>query len=355
VETKTVRIKAEKAYDVTIGTGLLASCGNIITKLISPCRAVIITDSNVEKLFLRIVADSLKNAGFVICVFSFPAGEQSKNINTLSDILEFLAQNRITRTDCVIALGGGVTGDMVGFAAGCYLRGIRYVQLPTTFLAAVDSSVGGKTGIDLKAGKNLAGLFVSPEAVICDCDCMEQLPADIFADGAAEAIKTGVLSGEKLFSFFESGDVKASLPEIIEMCVAFKGHVVEEDEFESGLRKTLNLGHTVAHAIEKCSNYSVSHGHAVAIGMAVIARSADKLGFSGSLVAPRIEKALIRNGLPVSTNYSAEELTEAAIADKKRAGDEITLVIPNGIGDCYLKKLPVTELITVIRAGLEAQ
>ena len=355
METKTVRINTEKAYDVIIGTGLLASCGDIIAKVIKPCRAAIITDSNVEKLFLKTVSDSLENAGFATSTFSFTAGEQSKTIDTLSDILEFLAQNRITRTDCVIALGGGVTGDISGFAAGCYLRGVRYFQLPTTFLAAVDSSVGGKTGIDLKAGKNLAGLFVSPELVVCDTDCMKHLPADVFADGAAEAIKTGVLSGEKLFSIFEDGDVKASLPEIIEMCVAFKGHVVEEDEFEAGLRKMLNLGHTVAHAIEKCSNYTISHGHAVAAGMAVIARAADKLGLSGSLVAPRIEKALIRNGLPVSTDFSAEELTMAALSDKKRAGDEITLVIPNSVGDCYLKELPVTELTDVIRVGLEAR
>lgn len=355
MDKKTLRISAVKPYNVIIGSGLLGSCGDIIAGVIKPCRAAIITDSNVDKLFLRTVADSLESAGFSISVFSFPAGEKSKTIDTLSDILEFLAQNRITRTDCVIALGGGVTGDIAGFAAGCYLRGIKYVQLPTTFLAAVDSSVGGKTGIDLKAGKNLAGLFISPELVICDTDCTRQLPADIFADGAAEAIKTGVLSGEKLFSLFENGDVKESLPEIIEMCVAFKGQVVEEDEFENGLRKTLNLGHTIGHAIEKCSNYTVSHGHAVAIGMAVIARAADKLGLSDTLVAQRIEKVLIRNGLPVSTEFSAEELTSAAIADKKRAGDEITLIIPSGIGDCYLKKLPVTELISVIRAGLEAR
>lgn len=353
MEIKSVRISVGKGYDVSIGKNLLGSCGELIVKAVKPCRAAIITDSTVEKLFLVTVAESLRNAGFTVCAFSFPAGEQSKTIETLSAILEFLAENHLTRTDCVIALGGGVVGDIAGFAAGCYLRGIRYVQIPTTFLAAVDSSVGGKTGVDLRVGKNLAGMFIQPEAVVCDTDCLEQLPGEVFSDGAAEAIKTGILSGEQLFSLFENGDVKSSLTKIIETCVAFKGSIVETDQFENGLRKTLNLGHTIGHAIEKCSNYTISHGHAVAVGMAVIARAADRLGLSDPPVAPRIEKALIRNGLTVHTDFSAEELTAAALSDKKRAGDEITLVIPGGIGSCYLKTIPVTELNSVIKAGLE--
>ncbi len=355
MEIKTVRIGAGKGYDVFIGKNLLGSCGDIIGEAVKPCRSAIITDSTVEKLFLETVAESLRNTGFTVSSFSFPAGEQSKTIETLSNILEFLAENHLTRTDCVIALGGGVVGDIAGFAAGCYLRGIRYVQIPTTFLAAVDSSVGGKTGVDLKAGKNLAGMFIQPEAVVCDSDCIARLPDEVFADGAAEAIKTGILSGEKLFSLFENGDVKSSLTEVIETCVAFKGRVVEVDEFETGLRKTLNLGHTVGHAIEKCSNYNISHGHAVAIGMAVIARAADKLGLSNAPIATRIEKALIKNGLSIGTDFSAEELTAAALSDKKRAGDEITLVIPGGIGNCSLKKFPVAELNSVIKTGLEDQ
>ncbi|NLV86806.1 MAG: 3-dehydroquinate synthase [Clostridiales bacterium] len=353
LEIKSVRINAGKGYDVSIGENLLGSCGDVIGKTINPCRAAIITDSNVERLFLSTVADSLENEGFSVSTFSFPAGEQSKSIGTLSNILEFLGESRLTRTDCVLALGGGVTGDLAGFAAGTYLRGIRYVQIPTTFLAAVDSSVGGKTGINLMTGKNLAGVFVQPEAVICDVSCVKQLPDEVFADGAAEAIKTGILSGEDLFSLFETGDVKPSLAEIIKMCVTFKGSIVEADEFEAGLRKTLNLGHTVGHAIEKCSNYAISHGHAVAAGMAVIARAADRLGFSSTPVAPRIEKTLIRNSLPIYTDFSAENLTAAALSDKKRSGEEITLVIPDSIGRCYLKKIPVSTLHSVINAGLE--
>ena len=352
MDIKTVRINAGKGYNVSIGSGLLSACGDILARDIQPCRTVVITDTTVKTLFLTTVEESLGKAGFTVSAFSFPAGEHSKNIDTLSGILEFLAENRLTRTDLVVALGGGVTGDLAGFAAGCYLRGIRYVQMPTTFLAAVDASVGGKTGIDLLAGKNLAGLFIQPEAVICDTDCMVQLPDDVFADGAAEAIKTGVLSGEPLFSIFETRDVRSSSAEIIEQCVAFKGRIVAEDTLERGVRKTLNLGHTVGHAIEKCSGYAIPHGHAVAAGMAVIARAADRLGLSDALIAGRIEKALIRNGLPTETGFSAEALAAAALSDKKRAGDEITLVIPGAIGRCRLMQMPVAGLVSFIGAGL---
>lgn len=355
MESKTVRVNVGKGYEVSIGTGLANDCGKIIAKSVKPCHAAVITDTNVEALYLSAVSDSLKKAGFVVSSFSFPAGEKSKNINTLSNILEFLAENRLTRTDLVVALGGGVTGDIAGFAAGCYLRGIRYVQIPTTFLAAVDSSVGGKTAIDLSTGKNLAGMFIQPQAVVCDTDIISQLPDDIFADGAAETIKTGILSGEQLFSVFESGNVRSSIAEIIEKCVAFKAHVVEEDEFENGLRKTLNLGHTVGHAIEKCSGYTISHGNAVAIGTSVISRAADNLGLSDTPIAERIESVLRKNGLPTSTAFSAEELAEAALSDKKRSGEEITLVIPKSIGACCLKKTPVTDLLAVIKAGMEAK
>lgn len=350
---RTVRINTKKSYDVSIGPGLLRDCGGILRAAVGPCRAAVVTDSVVEKLYLPTVEKSLREAGLKICAFSFPAGEQSKNMAVLSDLLEFLAENRLTRTDCVVALGGGVVGDLAGFAAGCFLRGVRFVQLPTTLLSAVDSSVGGKTAIDLKAGKNLAGLFLQPEAVICDTDCLNTLSDGIFACGAAEAIKTGILEGEALFSLFETGKARENITEIIARCVAFKGRIVEEDEFENGIRKTLNLGHTVGHAVEKCSGYSIPHGQAVAIGTAVIARSAVSLGYCGRETAKRILNTLERNGLPTATGFSAKELANAALNDKKRAGDAITLVIPRRIGDCTLEKVPVDKLPPIIEAGLE--
>lgn len=349
-----IKISAGTEYDVTIGSGLLESCGEIIGRILGTRRIALITDGVVEGLYLVPAVKSLTAAGFEVSTFSFPAGEKSKSIETLGEILEFLARERFTRSDCLAALGGGVAGDLAGFAAGCYLRGISYIQLPTTLLAAVDSSVGGKTAVNLEAGKNLAGLFLQPAAVICDTRCLDTLSPALFADGMAEAIKTGVLAGEPLFSLLERGRVTGeSLPEIIAHSVAYKGGIVEADELEAGPRRILNLGHTVGHAIEKCSSYAVTHGCAVAAGMAVIARAAVKLGRCSPAAASRIERALQNSGLPVTTTFSAAELAGAALADKKRSGREITLVLPHQIGDCVLWQIPVTELQGVIAAGLE--
>ncbi len=353
MDVRTVRINASKSYDVTIGKGLLSECGGILHSALGVCHAAVVTDSTVEKLYLAEVQKSLAGAGFAVSSFAFPAGERSKNMAVLSDLLEFLAENQLTRTDCVVALGGGVVGDLAGFAAGCYLRGIKYAQIPTTLLAAVDSSVGGKTAIDLRAGKNLAGLFLQPSAVICDTNCMNTLPEGGFACGVAEAIKTGILEGEELFTLLENGRARENIAEIIARCVTFKGKVVEQDEFENGARKTLNLGHTVGHAVEKCSGYSIPHGQAVAIGTAVIARSAASYGCCDAESARRIIKVLEVNGLPTHTDFSAIALADAALHDKKRAGNSITLVMPRRIGECTLETVPIEELLPIIEAGLE--
>lgn len=349
-----IRVNTNPAYTVTIGPGLLRDCGQRLRETISPCHMAVVTDSVVGPLYLETVTDSLRAAGCAVSAYAFPAGEGSKNFATLSAILEFLAGERLTRADCLIALGGGVVGDMAGFAAACYLRGIRYVQMPTTLLSAVDSSVGGKTAIDLTAGKNLAGAFLQPAAVLCDTDCLKSLPPDVFAGGAAEAVKTGVLCDESLFALFEAGTLTADPGPVIARCVAYKAGVVERDEREQGERKLLNLGHTIGHAIEKCSGYTVPHGRAVAAGLAMIARSAERLGWTDGSLADRVAACLEKLGLPVSSDFSAEALAEAALADKKRAGDSITIVVPKKIGLCELKKLPVTELLPVIRAGWEA-
>ena len=316
---QTIEVHTAPAYEVTIGAGLLRECGARLKAVLGGCRIAVVADSNVAPLYLETVCASLRDAGFAVCSYVFPAGEAHKNFTTLSAILEFLAESQLTRTDCVAALGGGVTGDMAGFAAASYLRGIRYVQLPTTLLSAVDSSVGGKTAIDLAAGKNLAGAFLQPAAVLCDTDCLRSLPAAVFADGAAEAIKTGVLSGETLFSLFEDGTLTDAPAEIIARCIRYKAGVVERDEKERGERRKLNLGHTVGHAIEKCSGYAIPHGHAVAAGLAVMARASERLGWAEPGVSARIAACLEKNGLPTGTDYPAEALAKAALADKKRS------------------------------------
>ena len=331
---RTIPVRVRPPYDVRIGSGLLGRCGDYLAALLGQRRIAVLADDTVASLYLDTVTAALEDAGFAVCSHIFPSGEGRKNLSTLTELLEFLASEHLTRTDCVAALGGGVTGDMAGFAAAVYLRGIRYVQLPTTLLAAVDSSVGGKTAVDLTAGKTL--------------------PPDVFADGAAEAVKTGVLSDEALFALFEDGTLTADPGEVIARCVAYKAGVVERDEKEQGERKLLNLGHTVGHAIEKCSGYVIPHGHAVAAGLAVIARAAEALGWTEESLAARITACLSKNGLPTGTDYSAEALAEAALSDKKRAGGDITLVVPQKIGHCELRKVPVADLLPIIRAGLEA-
>ncbi len=348
---KRIQVNTKPSYEVLIGPGVLSESGAYLKGLFPDSRLAVITDSTVAPLYLETARESLTAAGYTVSTHVFPAGEASKNFVTLSGILEFLASVPLTRTDCLIALGGGVAGDMAGFAAACYLRGIRYVQMPTTLLSAVDSSVGGKTAIDLKAGKNLAGAFLQPSAVLCDTDCLRSLPPEVFADGAAEAVKTGVLCDESLFALFEDGSLTVNPAEVIARCVAYKAGVVERDEREQGERKLLNLGHTIGHAIEKCSGYRIPHGHAVAAGLAIMARSAERQGMTEEPVADRICACLKAQNLPVVTEYPPAMLAEAAGADKKRSGDEITIIVPRKIGRCALEKIPVSGLLFTIRAG----
>ena len=348
--TRCVTVKAQKQYNVYIGAGLLSEAGQRIKALMPDSRAAIITDSNVAPLHLQALQDSLKTADIDSSVFVFPAGEQSKRLGTVENILEWMAQQGFSRTDCVIALGGGVTGDMAGFAAAVYLRGIRYVQIPTTLLAAVDSSVGGKTGVDLGAGKNLAGAFKQPEIVLCDTDTLKTLPEHEIADGMAEVIKYGVLFSARLFDTLADGKPD-DLTDIITECVSLKAHIVEIDELEKCERKLLNLGHTLGHAIEKCSNFTVTHGHAVAIGMALVARAGEAMGITQPGTAERVESCLRRHSLPISCDYDAQMLAQAAMSDKKRAGDSITLVLIDRLGECLLKKEPVSKLCDYARFG----
>ena len=348
-----VIVKASVEYAILIGRGILGQLGEEIKKRIQPCKAAVITDTTVEKLYAEKIESSLREAGFTTCRFVYPAGEQSKHIGTLSDILEFLAEEEMTRQDIIIALGGGVCGDMAGFAAAVYQRGIRFVQVPTTFLAAVDSSVGGKTAIDLKAGKNMAGAFYQPHLVLCDVDMLDTLPEEVFADGIAETLKYGIIGDVELFEKTATGTFRNDLEEIIETCVKMKRDIVMEDEFDTGVRQLLNLGHTLGHAIEKKSGFTISHGHAVAIGMHLIAKAAEEKGMAENGLAEKIRKALENNRLPVSIGYSAEEIAEGALKDKKRRGGEISFVFPEKIGHCEIVKVPVAEVTKLIEKALK--
>ena len=351
---RSVTVKTSATYEVLIGSGLLQKAGEAVKKVISPCKAAIVTDSTVVHLYEETVRKSLTEAGFSVCTFVFPAGEASKNIHTLSHLLEFLAKEEMTRTDMIVALGGGVTGDLAGFGAAVYLRGIPFVQIPTTFLAAIDSSVGGKTAVDLEAGKNLAGAFYQPKLVLCDTDVLQTLPEVVFADGIAEALKYGVLGDAALFEKIAGGDFRQDLEEVIETCVSMKRDVVEEDEFDTGKRQLLNLGHTFGHAIEQKSHFQMTHGHAVAIGMHLIAKAAEAKGIAEKGTAAAIAKALEQNQLPKETEFSPAEVAEGTLRDKKRRGGTISFVFPKKIGDCEIVKIPVEEVEELARTAMES-
>ncbi len=346
-----VSVKASGNYDIYIGQGLLDEAGKQIKQVKKVCRAVIITDSNVDTLYSERLKKSLEKESFQVSKFTFEAGEKSKCASTFIEILEHLATQNITRSDVLIALGGGVVGDITGFAAACYLRGIDFVQIPTTLLAAVDSSVGGKTAIDLKAGKNLAGAFYQPKMVICDTQTFKTLPDKEIACGYAEVIKYAVLFDENFCESLENGNV--DITDIVEKCVTFKRDIVERDEFDTGERKLLNFGHTSAHGIEKVSDFSVTHGEAVGIGMIIAAKISQNMGICEKGLDKRIQRLLERFNLPVSYEISAEQLYDAALMDKKRESSRITLVLPEKMGKCILKQVEVSGLLEMFDEALK--
>ena len=349
---KQLQVSASAEYTVWIGSGILPELGQRVRQVVAGNAVVIVTDDTVAGLYGAAAEQSLQQAGFQTQMFVFPHGEASKCGATYLQLLNFLARCQLTRSDAVVALGGGVVGDLAGFAAASYLRGIAYVQVPTTLLAAVDSSVGGKTAIDLEAGKNLAGAFWQPSLVLCDYDTLDTLPPQIFADGCAEVIKYGVLADEKLFSHLEEKGLQFDRETVIARCVEYKRDIVKKDEFDRGDRQLLNLGHTLGHAVEACSNFTISHGQAVAIGMASIARAAAARGICSAECAQRIEQLIAAFGLPVRSEVPLAQLMQPMLSDKKRRSGSITLVVPQQIGDCRLKLLPVDSLENFMKAGI---
>lgn len=341
---RSISVHTGKPYEVHIEAGILQRAGELLSAQGLRGKIALISDDRVMALHGNTVTAVLKQAGFEVVIYAFPNGEESKNMQTVSSILEFLAENSLTRSDIVVALGGGVVGDIAGFCAAIYLRGIRFVQLPTTLLAAIDSSVGGKTGVDLSSGKNLAGAFWQPELVLCDPDVLGTLPEEIFNEGASEAVKYGVIADRELFDLLSAGRLQQELEQVIERCVQIKSRLVSEDEFDCGNRQLLNFGHTIGHAIEKCSNFSLRHGQAVAIGMVMMAQIAWRKGWSTENCEEPIRKALALFQLPLESPFDFNNLSAAMLADKKRKGGEITLVIPEYIGKAVLKRIPIEEL-----------
>ncbi len=349
-----ISVKVDEGYSVFVGKKLLDKMPEQLKTITKSKKCVVVTDSNVEPLYLERFVSIMRTAGYEIDSFVVKAGENSKNLECLGEVLEFLAEKELTRSDFIIALGGGVVGDLTGFAAGCYMRGIDYVQVPTTLLAAVDSSVGGKTAVDLRSGKNLAGLFVQPKLVICDINLLNTLPEKTFKDGMAEAIKTGILAGEPLFSMFEDERETRESDEwkekMIAGCIAYKAKVVEQDPKEKNVRRLLNLGHTPAHGIEKISEFQVSHGRAVAKGLEIIVDISCREGFLAKKTAERIQRVIaLERFEPISKEYT-KNMQEAMKHDKKRKGNQIALIMPMTIGHCEIKEYDFSKIEELFEA-----
>lgn len=338
---KKIRVNTSKVYDVLIERGSIKECGNYINDIAKSKKTAIITDDIVEKLYGDIVRESLSNNGFEHTTFVFKNGEASKSLSVLSDIYDFLCESNITRNDIVIALGGGVVGDITGLAAATFLRGIEFVQIPTTLLAQIDSSVGGKTAIDIRGGKNLVGSFKQPALVICDSDTLQTLTPEILSDGMAEAIKYGMIRDKKLFELIEKHDlnnINEVMDELVYKCIDIKREVVENDEFDRGGRMILNFGHTIGHAIEGYHNYTnYTHGKGVAAGMCYITRR-----FAPEL-AGRLENCVKTYKLPTDSEASMRELIPFCSKDKKCETSNINYIVCAEIGKAEIRKTTVTE------------
>lgn len=342
---RTLKVETGRPYDIIIKNGIIDNCGEFIKKVSNAMRVAVISDTNVFPIYGEKVVNSLKNSGYQVYSFTFEAGEKSKNLTTISKMYDFLAENHITRTDLIVALGGGVTGDMAGFTAASYLRGIDFVQIPTSLLAQVDSSVGGKTGVDIGAGKNLVGAFWQPVLVLIDSNTLNTLPQYYFEDGMAEVIKYGCIKDKSLFDKLEKVNASDCIDDIIYNCVAIKKDVVSRDEREKGERALLNFGHTLGHALEKINNFTdLSHGQAVAIGMCMITKASEKAGLTEKGSAKRIENLCKKYNLPTYSEISKTEIAKAASSDKKTNGSSIKLALLKEIGESYLEKIEISEI-----------
>lgn len=354
-----ITVRASKNYDILMKQGLLGDAAEHIAQIFPPAgsRCCLVCDKTVHALYgqeRHPLLQALSGAGYETCTYVFRPGEESKSLDTAADLCRFMEENSLTRNDFVIALGGGVCGDLAGFAASIYMRGIPYVQIPTTLLAMADSSVGGKTGVNTKAGKNMLGTFWQPALVLADPDCLETLSEKQLLNGLAEIVKAAFIADGSIIDAISEG-----LPQAAAKAVQVKKEIVEADEREAGRRKLLNFGHTIGHAIERCSDYAVPHGYAVMTGMYLTALAAESLGWTdaadqtGRPVSELIRAVMDAFAYPLYTEYPAKALAEAAASDKKRAADSITIVYPDRPGRCTMRELPAGELESFIEAGLK--
>ena len=334
-------IHVNPAYDALLEEGLLSQAGTLTAGAVRGRHVMIVTDDGVAPLYLDAARTSFESAGFAVDTFVFPRGETHKSLQTVEALLLAADRAGITRSDVFAALGGGLVGDLTGLAAALYLRGIDFAQIPTTLLAMVDASVGGKTAVNLSAGKNLCGAFYQPKLVVCDPAALKTLSPALYSEGMAEVIKYGAICDAGLLDRIAR---KEDMTGIIADCIRIKGEIVCEDEHDHGRRQLLNLGHTFGHALEKLNGYAIYHGEGVAVGMLVASFAAEKHGLCEAGVYDELKCLLSAQNLPVSTPFSSWEIAGNAMNDKKRKGDSLTLILPCSRGRSMLYPLPADSL-----------
>ncbi len=346
-----------RSYQVHVGCGILDGIGEVVRGAAGGERACVITETNVGPLYAERVEASLAAAGYAVSTLTFEAGEQNKRLSTLEGLLEGLAEAQLTRDDVVIALGGGVTGDMAGLAAAMYLRGIQVVQAPTSLLAMVDSSVGGKVAVDLAHGKNLCGFFWQPSAVVADVECLHSIAPELYTDSIGEVVKHAVLADPQMLAELTDRPMNGEgypdelVAQIVAKNVEIKRDVVVSDEKERGLRQTLNLGHTIGHGIEAASDFSLGHGSSVAAGLCCMARAACAKGWCKPETRDAIVAAMAAQGLPTDTELSHDVVFDYMVHDKKRHGDTMNIVVPDEVGAVSVRKVTLEELRGLVELG----
>lgn len=349
---KNISVATGRPYEIYIQRGIIDECGKYVRKVSKASKVMIISDTNVFPLYGERVKKSLAENDFEVYSFVFEAGEQSKRLDTVAKMYNELANNGFVRSDIIVALGGGVTGDMSGFTASTYLRGIDFVQIPTSLLSQVDSSVGGKTGVDIAQGKNLVGAFWQPSAVLIDPNTLDTLTDHFFADGMGEVIKYGCIKNSELFKTLEENNAREIIEDIIYECVKIKRDVVENDELDKGERALLNFGHTLGHAIEKEHNFeTISHGQAVAVGMVMITKASENAGLTPKGTADRIARLCEKYNLPFSDNTPIENIVKSSFSDKKSTGKAISLIIIDDIGTSRIYPVAKDDMLKFISNG----
>ena len=349
-----IEINSQKPYKVFVQNGLLNNVHKEIEKFCISKKIAIISDDNVAKLYLDILHNSLTDSGYDVYDFVFPNGENSKNLCTITKIYDFLCSNRFTKIDLLIALGGGVASDITGFVAATYLRGMDFINIPTSFLAQIDACVGGKNGVNLSFDKNLVGTIYSPKAVFIDPFVLNTLKKSDFLDGIAESVKYALIKSKKLFNLLKNGFCENNLNKIIIECLKIKKEIVEKDEFDKSERLLLNFGHTLAHSIETYYNFSkYSHGQAVAIGILYMTFLCKKYNFLTDSVYEDVEKILKHYSLIFDEKFNIKNLVEIALKDKKICGNAINLILIKDIGESFVKKMSISEFEQFMLGGAE--